>query len=170
MQKSPLFLIHFFREPKLDFTKKILIRLRRGAHVFWLSRILLGGTERKKGRGATMHSTSRPCLRGTVERATHECCRVGRANNSNAFGLFFEQESQPYLHHDTDSKFLWRSTRRLIINMMMGMETRSTTGVFVVQDNSTISNSNVSMRLFGSTGEPDGRGDGLWDGGLVVSL
>ncbi|KAF1899695.1 hypothetical protein Lal_00019825 [Lupinus albus] len=68
-----------------------------GAHVFWLSRILLGGTESKKGRGATMHSTSRPCLRGTVERATHECCRVGRANNSNAFGLFFEQESQRYL-------------------------------------------------------------------------
>ncbi|WVY94955.1 hypothetical protein V8G54_000227 (mitochondrion) [Vigna mungo] len=33
-----------------------------------------------------MHGTSRPCLRGTVERATHECCRVGRANNSNAFG------------------------------------------------------------------------------------
>jgi hypothetical protein len=52
--------------------------------------------------------------------------------------------------------------------MMMGMETRSTTGVFVVQDNQTISN--VSMRLFGSTGEPDGRGDGIWDGGLVVSL
>lgn len=58
---------------------------------------LLGGTKRKKGRGATMHGTSRPCLRGTVERATHECCRVGRANNSNAFGLFFEQESQRYL-------------------------------------------------------------------------
>lgn len=51
--------------------------------------------------------------------------------------------------------------------MMMGMETRSTTGV---QDNKTINNSNVSMRLFGSTGEPDGRGDGIWDGGLVVSL
>ncbi|KAK8681214.1 hypothetical protein V6N13_053621 [Hibiscus sabdariffa] len=32
-----------------------------------------------------MHGTSRPCLRGTVERATHECCRVGRANYSNAF-------------------------------------------------------------------------------------
>ncbi|GAA0164857.1 hypothetical protein LIER_20400 [Lithospermum erythrorhizon] len=31
-----------------------------------------------------MHGTSRPCLRGTVERATHECCRVGRENNSNA--------------------------------------------------------------------------------------
>jgi len=117
-----------------------------------------------------MHGTSRPCLRGTVERATHECCRVGRANNSNAFGLFFEQESQRYLHHDTDSKFLWQSTRRFIINMMMGMESRSTTGVFVVQDNKTISKSNVSMRLFGSTGEPDGRGDGIWDGGLVVSL
>ena len=26
------------------------------------------------------------------------------------------------------------------------------------------------MRLFGSTGEPDGRGEGIWDGGLVVSL
>ncbi|KAF1856894.1 hypothetical protein Lal_00001870 [Lupinus albus] len=24
------------------------------------------------------------------------------------------------------------------------------------------------MRLFGSTGEPDGRGDGIWDGGLVL--
>ncbi|RWR97819.1 NADH-quinone oxidoreductase protein [Cinnamomum micranthum f. kanehirae] len=33
----------------------------------------------------------------TVERATHECCRVGRANNSNAFAQFFEQESQRYL-------------------------------------------------------------------------
>ena len=84
-----------------------------------------------------MHGTSRPCLRGTVERAIHECCRVGRANNSNVFGLFFEKESQRYLTltmHDTDSKFLWQSTRRFIINMMMGMETRSTTGVFVVQD------------------------------------
>ncbi|OMO52286.1 hypothetical protein CCACVL1_29280 [Corchorus capsularis] len=30
------------------------------------------------------HSKMR--LRGTVERATHECCRVGRANNSNALG------------------------------------------------------------------------------------
>ena len=55
------------------------------------------GTERKKGREATMHGTSRPCLRGTVERATHECVRVGRANNSNVFGQFFEQESQRYL-------------------------------------------------------------------------
>ena len=44
-----------------------------------------------------MHGTSRPCLQGTVERTTHECCQVGRANNSNAFGLFFEQESQSYL-------------------------------------------------------------------------
>jgi hypothetical protein len=26
------------------------------------------------------------------------------------------------------------------------------------------------MRLFGSTGEPDGRGEGIWDGGLVISL
>ncbi|KAM7249167.1 hypothetical protein ACFE04_019747 [Oxalis oulophora] len=58
------------------------------------------------------------------------------------------------------------STRRFIINMMMRMEIRSTTGVFVVQDNKTINNSNVSMRLFGSTGEPDGRGDRIWDGGL----
>ena len=54
--------------------------------------------------------------------------------------------------------------------MMMGMETRSTTGAFVVQNNKTINNSNVSMRLFGSTGEPDGRGEGIWDGGLVISL
>jgi hypothetical protein len=54
--------------------------------------------------------------------------------------------------------------------MMMGMETRSTTGVFVVQENETINNSNVSMRLISSIGEPDGRGDGIWDGGLVVSL
>jgi len=54
--------------------------------------------------------------------------------------------------------------------MMMRIETRSTTGVFVVQDNKTINKSNVSMRLFGSTGEPDGRGDRIWDGGLVVSL
>lgn len=37
-------------------------------------------------------------------------------------------------------------------------------------NNKTFSKSNVSMRLFGSTGEPDGRGDGIWDGGLVVSL
>ena len=56
----------------------------------------MGPRERKDG-GATMHGTSRPCLRGTVERATHECCRVGRANNSNVFGQFFEQESQRYL-------------------------------------------------------------------------
>lgn len=54
--------------------------------------------------------------------------------------------------------------------MMMGMESRKTTGVFVVQDNQSISKSKVSMRLFGSTGEPDGRADGIWDGGLVVSL
>lgn len=25
------------------------------------------------------------------------------------------------------------------------------------------------MRVLGSTGEPDGRGEGIWDGGLVVS-
>ena len=50
---------------------------------------------------------------------------------------------------------------------MMGMETRSTTGV---QDKKSINKSKVSMRLFGSSGEPDGRGDGIWDGGLVVSL
>jgi hypothetical protein len=54
--------------------------------------------------------------------------------------------------------------------MMMRIETRSTTVVFVVQDKKTINKSNVSMRLFGSTGEPDGRGDIIWDGGLVVSL
>ncbi|CAN4117943.1 unnamed protein product [Withania somnifera] len=35
------------------------------------------------------------------------------------------------------------STRRFIINMMIGMETRSTTGVLVVQDNQTINNSNL---------------------------
>ncbi|MCD7448522.1 hypothetical protein HAX54_043452 [Datura stramonium] len=62
------------------------------------------------------------------------------------------------------------STRRFIINMMIGMETRSTTGVLVVQDNQTMNNSNVSMRLFGSTGEPDARGDGIWDGGLPLWL
>lgn len=38
----------------------------------------------------------------------------------------------------------------------MGMETRSMTKVFVVQDNQTVSKSNVSMRDFGSTSEPDG--------------
>ena len=86
--------------------------------------------------------------------------------------FFFEQESQPYLIFTMirTPTFLWRSTRRFIINMIMGMESRSTTGVFVVQDNQTISKSKVSMTLFGSTGEPDGRGDGIWDGGLVVSL
>ncbi|CAN4115806.1 unnamed protein product [Withania somnifera] len=36
---------------------------------------LPGETDRKKGRGATMHGTSRPRLRGTVELATYECCR-----------------------------------------------------------------------------------------------
>jgi len=46
----------------------------------------------------------------------------------------------------------------------------STTGVFMVQDNKTINKSNVSMRLFSSTGEPDGRGSRIWDGGLTVSL
>lgn len=25
------------------------------------------------------------------------------------------------------------------------------------------------MRFFGSTGEPDGRGEGIWGGGLVIS-
>ena len=96
LHKSPFFWFIFwvFREPKLYFTNK---GSRRGAHFFLLSRLFLGGTERNKGQRATMHGTSRPCLRGTVERATHECCRVGRANNSNAFGLFFEQESQRYL-------------------------------------------------------------------------
>lgn len=82
-----------------------------------------------------MHGTSRPCLRGTVERATHECCRVGRANNSNAFGQFFEQESQRYLTFTmirTPSSY--GRARGVSFNMMMGMETRSTTGVFVVRD------------------------------------
>jgi hypothetical protein len=55
--------------------------------------------------------------------------------------------------------------------MMMGMETRSTTGVLVVRDRDLyIRKREVSMRVFGSTGEPDGRGEGIWDGGLVVSL
>ncbi len=119
-----------------------------------------------------MHGTSRPCLRGTVERATHECCQVERADNSNVFGLFFEQESQRYLTFTmirTPSSY-GRARGLMDINMIMRIETRSTTGVFVVQDNKTINNSNVSMRLFGSTGEPDGRGDRIWDGGLVVSL
>ena len=99
--RSPPFFLSIslvFRKPKLklDFTKKI--RLAQGRSLFLAKpSLFLGGTERKKVRGATMHGTSRPCLRGTVERATHECCRVGRANNSNAFGLFFEQESQRYL-------------------------------------------------------------------------
>ena len=35
-------------------------------------------------------------------------------------------------HHDTDSKFWWWSTRGFLKNLMLGMETRSTTGV---QDN-----------------------------------
>lgn len=172
MQKSPLFLSIslVFREP--SFTLLIKEGSRRGAHLFWLSRILLGGTERKKGRRATMHGTSRPCLRGTVERATHECCQVERADNSNVFGLFFEQESQRYLTFTmiwTPSSY-GRARGLMSINMMMRIETRSTTGVFVVQDNKTINNSNVSMRLIGSTGEPDGRGDRIWDGGLIVSL
>lgn len=99
-----------------------------------------GGTERKKGREATMHGTSRPCLRGTVERATHECSRVGRANNSNAFGQFFEQESQRYLTFTmirTPSSY--GRALGVSFNMMMGVETRSTTGVFVVRDNTYIS-------------------------------
>lgn len=42
-------------------------------------------------------------------------------------------------NHDTDSKFLWQSTRRFIINMMMRIETRSTTGVWVyLQDDSSV--------------------------------
>ena len=85
--------------------------------------------EKERTGGATMHGTSRPCLRGTVERATHECCRVGRANYSNAFGLFFEQESQRYLTFTmirTPSSY--GRARGVSFNMMMRMETRSTTG------------------------------------------
>lgn len=33
-----------------------------------------------------------------------------------------------------------------------------------------ISHSNVSMRLFGSTGEPDVLGEGIRYGGLIISL
>ena len=54
--------------------------------------------------------------------------------------------------------------------MIMGMETKGMTGVFMVQDNKIIPKSNISMRLFGSTGEPNGHGDKIWDGGLIVSL
>lgn len=43
------------------------------------------------------------------------------------------------------------------IHLMMRIESRSTTGIFVVQDKKSINKSHVSMRLFGSTGEPDGR-------------
>lgn len=94
---SPPFFDSFF-ESLGSQSLTLLIKARAGALTFFLlSRLFLGGTERNKGQRATMHGTSRPCLRGTVERATHECCRVGRANNSNAFGLFFEQESQRYL-------------------------------------------------------------------------
>lgn len=39
---------------------------------------------------------------------------------------------------------------------------------FVVRDLTYIRNGR--KRVFGSTGEPDGRGEGIWDGGLVVSL
>ncbi|KAH0746372.1 hypothetical protein KY285_008029 [Solanum tuberosum] len=103
-----------------------------------------GETDRKKRRGATMHGTSRPCLQGTVELATHECCRVGRANNSKAFehGELYHQ----YGDWNGNQKSDW---------------------VLVVQDNQTINNSNISMQLFGSTGEPEGRDNGIWEGGLV---
>ncbi|CAI8619481.1 unnamed protein product [Vicia faba] len=135
-------------EPKLDFTKKI--RLAQGRSCF-LAELYLAGWDREQERTGGNHACSRLCLRGTVERATHECCRVGRANNSNAFGLIFEQESQRYL----------------TFTMIRTPKARP----IGVQYNQTISNSsNVSMRLFGNTGEPDGRGDGIWDGGLVVSL
>ncbi|KAL8104430.1 hypothetical protein AgCh_028589 [Apium graveolens] len=59
---------------------------------------------------------------------------------------------------------------RLIINMIddgNGNQKRGW-GLRGPQDNKTISNSNVSMRLFGSTGEPDGRGGGIWGGGRVL--
>ncbi|RWR98287.1 NADH-quinone oxidoreductase protein [Cinnamomum micranthum f. kanehirae] len=101
-----------------------------------------------------MHGTSRPCLRRTVERATHGCCRVGRANNSNAFAQFFEQESQRYLTFTmirTPSSY-GRARGVSNFNMMMGMETRSTTGSSWSEIILTFSNSNVSMRVFGSTG------------------
>jgi hypothetical protein len=58
-----------------------------------------------------------------------ECCRVGRANNSNVFGQFFEQESQRYLTFTmirTPSSY--GRARGVSFNMMMRMETRSTTG------------------------------------------
>lgn len=67
-----------------------------------------------------------------------------RANNSNAFGQFFEQESQRYLTFTmirTPSSY--GRARGVSFNMMMGMETRSTTGVFVVRDKTSyISHSN----------------------------
>lgn len=172
LQKSPPFFFLFlvFREPKLYLTNKI--RLAQGRSLFfgWAVSFWVGlRKKRTEGNHAWYFSTVSPrdswtsdswMLPGWTSQLLERVRSVFWARIT----------ALPYLHHDTDSKFLWQSTRRFIINMMMGMETRSTTGAFVVKNNKTINNSNVSMRLFGSTGEPDGRGDGIWDGGLVVSL
>ena len=57
MQKSPLFLIHFFiREPKLDFTKKI--RLAQGRSRF-LAEPYLAGWDRELERTGGNHVLDR---------------------------------------------------------------------------------------------------------------
>lgn len=116
--------------------------------------------------------TFRPCLQRTVEWVTHEC-EVGRANDSNALGQVIEQSiiSQRYLHHNMDSKHLWQGTGSF--QLRYGADAKSTTG-FSARTDTTSSESyvsNVSIRVFGSTGELDNRGFGnLGRGTRSISL
>ena len=89
------FLSLVFREPKLDFTKKI--RLAQGRSRFLAEPYLAGWDREQERTGATMHVLDRVSEGQLNERLMNAAGRVGRANNSNAFGLFFEQESQRYL-------------------------------------------------------------------------
>lgn len=54
--------------------------------------------------------------------------------------------------------------------MIIKMKIRSMIEVLVVQDNQTVNNSNVSMRLFDSIGELNGRVDEIWDDRLIAFL
>lgn len=77
--------------------------------------------------------------------------------------------SQRYLHHNMDSKHLWQGTGSF--QLRYGADAKSTTAARTDTTSSESYVSNVSIRVFGSTGELDNRGFGnLGRGTRSISL
>jgi hypothetical protein len=113
----------------------------------------------------SMVGTSRPCLRGTVERATHECGSDEPITRTRSVCFLSKNHSVTFTMIRTPSSYVFHEEIDHQYDDGNQKHDRGLRG-----PKKTISNSNVSMRLFGSTGEPDVLSDGIWDGGLVVSL